>query len=155
LDVYDASRSDDIEPTTPFVPGYRGDRGWGFRYLNLTRAMIRLYRAKTPGSTLLALASPEAGQSVSGGNLHVEWSAAGKPVESYTLSLDGRGVARAIHADAYDLPLGNVLPGRHTLTLIANGTVTRFPISGADVDRDLVAPRSVVVSAEFLKAAPQ
>lgn len=45
VDCYSAELSDDIEPTSTAIRGYRGGLGWGFQYLRLTRALIQRYHA--------------------------------------------------------------------------------------------------------------
>src|SRR6266480_933786 len=41
-----------IEPTQINACGIRGCGGWGYYYMNLTKALISLYRKETPGIIL-------------------------------------------------------------------------------------------------------
>jgi len=55
VDSYSVELSDDIEPIS-LTAGYRGDQGgWGFHYLNLTRALINLYRQDMAECTIMAI----------------------------------------------------------------------------------------------------
>lgn len=55
VDTYSVELSDDLEPVSLTAAGYRGDMGgWGFYYLNLTRALMDLYRHQADDCTLLA-----------------------------------------------------------------------------------------------------
>ena len=55
---YNLEFSDEMEPTALDKCGYRGCGGWGYYYMNLTKALISLYRKETPDITVLALSGP-------------------------------------------------------------------------------------------------
>jgi len=74
-DSYTVEFSDDIEPVSLTAPGYRGEGGWGFYYLNLTQALIALYRGQASDCTILAVNTPV----IQGNNLTVEWFVLGMP----------------------------------------------------------------------------
>ena len=54
-DTYSIELSDDLEPISPTVCGYRGTEPYGFYYLNLTRALMDIYRGQADDVTLLAV----------------------------------------------------------------------------------------------------
>ena len=151
-DSYDPSLSNDIEPTSLTAYGYRGSGGWGFYYLNLTRACINLYRQKVPQTTILAIDSPHRGQVVKTPGITVRWACVGKAPTGFTLRLDGKVVARHIPPSrrAYTVDLRGAAPGRNTLTLHADGAVSRFEISYAHESRRLAQPISTVAQLVFI-----
>ena len=57
-DEYNLEFSDDIEPTKSDQCAYRGCGGWGFYYMNLTKAILSLYEEVTPDITIMALSAP-------------------------------------------------------------------------------------------------
>ena len=60
MDTYNVEFSDDIEPVSLTVPGYRGDQGgWGYYYLNLPQTLMALYRGQADDCTLLAVTAPD------------------------------------------------------------------------------------------------
>lgn len=128
-DSYNVELSTDMEPTSLTACGYRGCGGWGMYYLNLTRAMVAMYRQDTPEDTVLAVASPLQGQTVTGANMQVSWSAIGAPALSYTILLDGQPAAQGIHGTTYTVSLAGVANGLHTLTLIAEGALTHYALA--------------------------
>ena len=129
LDCYDTHLSNDIEPTS--LTAYCGCGGWGFYYLNLTRAFVNLYHQGVPRTTVLAIGSPERNAVVSGKSVFVRWACAGKPPQSFTLLIDGRKIAGDIDsaARACTVSLAGLNPGRHEMTLRANGAVSSFKLS--------------------------
>ncbi|HZO87662.1 MAG TPA: hypothetical protein VFB38_04925 [Chthonomonadaceae bacterium] len=149
VDCYNVELSNDIEPTSLTACAYRGCGGWGYTYLNLTRAAIRLYHGQAPETTLLALASPQPGAAVSGPTLRVEWAALGAPARGFTLRLDGKDVARNVPGSAYTLDIRRLAAGRHRLTLLAEGVVTRFPLSAIREAEPLAVPIPASVQVEF------
>ena len=131
VDCYDKHLNNDIEPTSLNACAYRGCGGWGFYYLNLTRACINLYHQMVPKTTVLAIGSPARNGAVSGKTFRVKWACIGKSPQSFTVSIDGKKVAGGIKnsARAYTLKLAGLKPGRHELTLRANGAVSLFHLS--------------------------
>jgi hypothetical protein len=129
LDEYDPELSDDIEPTILDRGGYRGGRGWGYYYLNLTRALISLYRGDTPDITVLALSGPEGSREQTSPLLQLRWSSIGRAARGYRLDLDGATVANHLEGPRYTLDLTHVSRGPHRVTLTAIGTHTYFNLT--------------------------
>ncbi len=140
VDSYSVELSDDIEPVSLTTPAYRGDGGWGFLYLNQTRALIDLYRQETPETTVLAIRAPLRGQVVTGGTLEVEWNWVGVEPESFTIEVDGKTAALTgreagatevggLQGKKATIDLSGVPAGTATLRLIANGAAQRYRLS--------------------------
>lgn len=151
VDTYNVEFSDDLEPVSLTAPGYRGDGGWGFTYLNLTRALVDVYRHGFDGSTLLAVSEPLAHTEGAGEVLPVAWSVLGPQPESFTLLVDDDVVAKDLKGSRAELPLTGLAPGAHTLTVIAEGAVTRYPLSYTSLDEPLQEPVPVRVDVPFWK----
>jgi len=140
VDTYSVELSDDLEPVSLTAPGFRGDRGgWGFYYLNLTRALMDLYRGKAGDSTLLAVSGPARGAVVSGVTLPVTWSIVGAPASGFTLAVDGKAIRKHIAGTGAELSLAGLAKGPHILTVIAEGAQTRYPLSWIELDDPLEA----------------
>lgn len=129
VDSYSAELSDDIEPTSLCAPAYRGDGGWGFLFLNLTRALVDLYRQKTPETTVVAIARPLRREVITSNTLTVEWAWVGKPPHSFTLTLNGKTVARNLQGRQAVVNVRDVPDGPVTLRLTAEGTKARYLLS--------------------------
>ncbi|MBI4558564.1 MAG: hypothetical protein HY706_13355 [Candidatus Hydrogenedentes bacterium] len=129
VDSYSVELSDDIEPVSLTTPAYRGQGGWGFYFLNLTRALVDLYRQETPQTTVAVISTPRRGDVVTSDQLPVEWTWVGKPPSGFTLLLNGKTVARNLHGNRATLDLSRVSDGPATLTLIAEGTQARYALS--------------------------
>jgi hypothetical protein len=127
-DTYSIELSDDIEPTKLNGCGYRGCGGWGYYYLNLTKALMELYRGKTPDATLVVLSSPLNGSSVPAGDVNVGWTVTGAPAKSFRLFLDRKAIVQDYRGDHYILPATAVRSGKHTLTIEASGTKSYFDL---------------------------
>lgn len=137
-DSYSVELSDDIEPVSLTAAGYRGDRGgWGFRYANLTAALVDLYKQEPREDSLLAVFAPVAGQEVSGSMVEVAWEAVGKTPVSFTILLDGAPVAEGIQGSAYTLDVSGIAPGKHTVTVVAEGAVTHYKLAFDRMDERL------------------
>ena len=128
-DTYTEQLSDDIEPTSPTDCGYVSCGGWGFYYLNLTRALVDMYHEAHPQSTLLAVGSPLRGGNVCGSTLQVNWSTVGAQAAGFDVLLDGRRVASGLRASPYTLHLEGIGTGTHTLTVRAVGATNRYSLS--------------------------
>jgi hypothetical protein len=131
-DSYSVELSDDIEPVSLTTPAYRGDGGWGFHFLNLTRALVDLYRQKTPATTVLAIARPDRGSTLNGDRVPVQWTWAGKTPRSFTIALNGTPVARGLSGAEATIDLGPLKDGPVVLRLTAEGTEARYPMSFTD-----------------------
>jgi hypothetical protein len=130
VDSYSFELSDDIEPVSLTSRAYRGEGGWGFYYLNLTRALVDLYCGDAvPQDTLLAVSRPLRGETVRGGTMQIEWATVGKPAAAFLIDLDGQEVARVTEGCTYALRLRDVPAGAHVLKVTAADTQTRYPLS--------------------------
>jgi hypothetical protein len=149
VDSYSVPLSNDIEPTSTTMRGYRGDLGYGFFYQNLTRALIAYYHGDAASDTILTVAAPDRNTTVKGESLAVEWHAIGRPATSYSVELDGRTVAANAHGTKADVSLKGLKPGAHRLTVRANGATTHFPLSTTREDLPLARPVPTVVNVAF------
>ncbi len=152
VDTYTAALSNDIEPTSLSGCGYASCGGWGFYYLNLTRALIHLYHQPHPQTTVLAVAAPLRGQVVCGPTLHVSWATAGAPVRRFTLLLDGHVVTSGLAASSYTLSLAGVANGAHVLTVEANGAVSALVPSYGHRAHLLAQPVPTSAQVRFTRA---
>jgi hypothetical protein len=150
LDTYSVELSDDIEPVSLTAPGYRGDGGYGFYYLNLTRALMDLYRGKADDCTLLAVSSPERYALVTGEALHVAWSTIGAPADHYTIAIDGLPVQQNVTSTSVEVPVAGIAQGPHRLTVIAGNAITRYPLSWTELDTPMGTPMRVEVDVPFV-----
>ncbi len=128
-DSYSVELSDDIEPVSLTTPAYRGHGGWGFHYLNLTRALVDLYRQKTPQTTVLAIAHPGRREVVAKDRVPVQWTWVGKPPTSFSIALNGTTVARDLRGTEAVIDLTTLKDGPALLRLTADGTQDRYPLS--------------------------
>ena len=128
-DSYSVELSDDIEPVSLTCPGYRGDGGWGFLYLNLTRALVDLYRQKTPETTVLAVEQPSRRQLVHEDRLPLKWTWLGKPPHGFAVALNGKTVASGIQGTKAIVDLRRQRDGPIVLRLTAEGTKARYELS--------------------------
>jgi hypothetical protein len=150
VDTYSVELSDDLEPVSLTAPGYRGDKGgWGFYYLNLTQALMALYRGQADDCTILAVSSPLGGTVASGPALRVTWTSVGAPAESFTIAIDGKIWQEKATGAAAEIPLAGLSPGPHRLTVIANGAATRYPLSLTELDVPLERPIPVEAHVPF------
>ena len=81
---YNPEFSDDLEPTQMDACGARGCGGWGYYFMNLTKALISLYRRQTPDITVLALSAPFQAQCVKVKQLPLSWNVIGQATEPVT-----------------------------------------------------------------------
>jgi hypothetical protein len=128
-DEYNLELSDDLEPTQLDGCGFRGCGGWGYYYMNLTKALISLYRNETPDITVLALSGPTLPALVREKQLPLTWNYLGKSPSGYALKVDGHTGVENLAGDKYTLDLSNLSPGKHTVQLVANGVHTYFDLS--------------------------
>ena len=97
--------------------------------MNLTKALISLYRRETPDITVLALSGPEQSAVVKENQLPLTWNYVGKSPGSYTLKVDGRVVAENVSGEKYTLDLSMLSPGKHTVQVVAKGVHTYFDLA--------------------------
>ena len=149
VDEYNLEGSDDIEPTQLKTCAYRGCGGWGYYYMNLTKGLISLYRGETPGITVLALSGPFQPAVVKQNSLPLTWQAVGDAPKSYDLQIDGATVAKAIQGKKYSLDLSRLHPGKHRVTLQANGVHSVFDLNPEKLTVKSAAPLPVTSTIEF------
>lgn len=155
-DTYSVELSDDLEPVSLTAPGYRGDQGgWGFYYLNLTRALIDLYRHPSDTtispSTLLAVSVPLPNAIITGETLRVNWSVIGPTPSGFTLCIDGVDICTHLTGTmAEEIALDALETGPHILSVIAEGVTTRYPLSSVGLDAPLLSPIPVQVNVSFM-----
>jgi len=150
-DSYTVELSDDMEPVSLTADGYRGDSGgWGYYYLNLTRALVRLFHQQEPQDTVMAVYPPNRDAEVTKDHINLRWAVAGKIPAGYKILLDENVVAEDVQGNAYKLDLSDMLNGAHTITMIAEGATTCFPISATEVDTPLDEPIPVKIRIPFI-----
>ncbi len=130
LDTYSVEFSDDLEPISPTAPGYRGVEPYGFYYLNLTRALMDIYRDDADDVTLLALHVADS----TGSDLKLEWTTIGVQPESFTVELDNNPILENSSDLSITIPKSDLSPGEHTVSVIANGVGTRYELSKMQYD---------------------
>jgi hypothetical protein len=146
VDSYSNELSDDLEPVSLTAPGFRGDQGgWGFYYLNLTRALMDIYRGVVDDVTLLAVHVADS----TGSELALEWTTLGIEPDSYTVRLDGAPVVEETGDLTITIPLEELSPGKHTVSVTANGAGTRYDLSYTEYDSLLDELEAVVVEKTF------
>jgi hypothetical protein len=148
-DEYNLELSDDLEPTKLDKCGYRGCGGWGYYYMNLTKALISLYRNETPDITVLALSGPAVPAIVKNDRLPLTWDYLGKRPNTYTIKLDGRTVADNQQGEKYTLELSKYSTGKHTVQLVANGVHTYFDLAPERLATKSDTPLPVTSAIEF------
>ena len=147
VDSYSVEFSDDLEPVSLTTPGFRGDRGgWGYYYLNLTQAMMDVYRGKADDVTLLAVHVADS----TGPALNLEWTTIGVPPASYTVSLDGRAIVEETPDLCCSIPLEGMPSGEHTVSVRAIGTGTRYGLSLTELDIPFRELMPVMVEKTFM-----
>ncbi|PYT29598.1 MAG: hypothetical protein DMG57_11120 [Acidobacteria bacterium] len=78
----------------------------------------------------------------------------GKTPANYTLQVDWKPVARQITGEDYVLHLASIVPGKHRITLVANGAHTYFNLTPELMARKSDKPLPVTSSIEFTYAPP-
>jgi hypothetical protein len=147
LDSYSVEFSDDLEPVSLTAPGYRGDNGgWGYFYLNMTRALMDIYRGNADDVTLMAVNLSEKTDN----ELVLEWNTIGVVPDSYTIKINDDILVKDIFNLKYTLSLENYTPGKHTISVIANGVGTRYKLSPTELDVPSKELKPVVVTSSFI-----
>lgn len=144
-DTYSIEFSDDLEPISPAVAGYRGVAPYGYYYLNMTRAMMDIYRGAAEDVTLMAVNIADS----TGGDLKLEWTTLGIPPESYTVWVDGDIILEETTEPGCSISVANLSPGRHVVAVRANGTGTRYALSLTQYDMITNDLMPVVVKKTF------
>jgi hypothetical protein len=150
VDIYNAELSNDMEPTRMDACAYRGCGGWGYYYMNLTKALISLDRKETPEITVLALAGTIPPAVVTDSALPLRWSTIGPTPSSYTLKVDAKIVAEQLHGESYTLNLLSLAPGKHHVMLQANGVHTYFDLAPERLATRSPTPLKVTSAIDFI-----
>jgi hypothetical protein len=148
-DEYNLELSDDIEPTRMTGCAYRGCGGWGYYYMNLTKALISLYKGETPDATVMALSASFQPADFKGSHVPIRWSVLGKTPVAYTLLVDGKTVAESLHGSEYSLDSSDLSPGKHRITLHAEGAQSYYDLDPAKPTTKSTKPLPVTSSIEF------
>ena len=148
-DEYNLDLSDDMEPTRMDECAYRGCGGWGYYYMNLTKALISLYRAETPDATVMALSGSLQPISSQGSHMLLRWSVLGNRPHSYTLSIDGRTIVADLRFSDYNLDASTLSPGKHRITLVAEGAKAYYDLDPSKIATKSNVPLPVTSSIEF------
>jgi hypothetical protein len=151
-DEYNLELSDDIEPTRMNACAYRGCGGWGYYYLNLTKALISLYRNETPDATVMALSAPFQPAKITGVHLPLHWSVIGQVPSRYSISVDERPIAKGLQGTKYDLDLSKLTAGKHRVTLVAESAKTYYDLDPAKIATKSAKALPVTSSIEFIYA---
>ena len=78
----------------------------------------------------------------------LSWNMLGKAPSRYTLQLDRRTIAENIQGEKYVLDLSHTRPGKHRVTLIANGAHTIRSGAG-EAGEEIATPLPVTSAIEF------
>jgi len=153
VDSYNVELSDDLEPVSLTAPAYRGNGGWGYYYLNLTQALLDLYRQKSPETTVIAVSNPADGEIVNSDRIYVKWSWAGKEPSGFTVSINGIVVAEHIKGSDKEIDLKKFSNGPLKLVVTAEGTTSRFNLSSTGEDNYLqkLTPATAVINLTLKK----
>jgi len=147
LDEYNVELSDDIEPVSLIADGYRGDTGgWGFYYLNLTQALINIFKQGENSSTILAVNTPV----ISKDKIKLKWSIIGKSPKSYTIAIDSNTILKDVTGNSCDIPIKGIKLGKHIVTVKAHGVFTHYPLSKINIDLPSINPIPVIVTRKFI-----
>ena len=117
--------------------------------MNLTKALISLYRGEAPGSTVMALSGPFQAAAVKQSTLALTWQTVGNSPKNYDVQVDGATVAKAIQGDKYSLDLSRLHLGKHRVTLVANGAHTFFDLNPEKMTVKSAAPLPVTSTVDF------
>ncbi len=151
VDSYSVELSDDIEPVSTTAKGYRGDKGgWGYYFLNLTRALIGIDKNTSKGSTILAVAKPLRNSVLTKDTkLNVQWAVTGVIPNIYTVLVDGKIVSDKVMGLSAEVSLTGMSKGSHILTVKAKDAFSYFPLSYLKEDTILNKPVPAEVNVPF------
>lgn len=151
LDSYTAELCDDWESVSLTSPGFREGYGWGFYYHNMLRALVDMYKEKVPETSVVVISSPLNTQVITENKLKVRWVSVGVPASGYTITLNGKPVAKSVRGSEAVIDLSSVSDGRViSLGVIAQGTKTYFPLYYDREVARLAKPLPANASVEFI-----
>ncbi len=146
LDEHSMEFSDDFEPVSPTASGSRDSTGgWGFYYLNMTRALMDIFRNKDNNSTLLAASITE----ISDKTIKLNWSVAGEIPKSFTVTIGNKVIYKEISVLTCEIPVQSLSKDVQTITIIANDVHTHYALSKTEFDDVLEKPIPVNVNLTF------
>lgn len=143
LDEHSIEFSDDFEPVSLTASGLR-DRtgGWGYYYLNMTRALMDIFNKKDQNSTLMAAYITK----VSDQSINLQWSVAGEIPKSFDVSVDDKPLLKSISGMTCEIPVKELSKGNHTITVSANNVHTHYALSKTEFDEIAEKPLPVQVN---------
>ena len=143
LDEYSIELSDDFEPVSLTASGSR-DRtgGWGFYYLNMTRALMDIFHNNDKNSTLLAASITE----VSDKSIKLNWSVAGEMPKSFTVAIGDKVFFKEISGMTCEIPVQGLSKGIQTITITANDVHTHYALLKTEFDEIAEEPLPVIVN---------
>jgi hypothetical protein len=98
--------------------------------MNLTRAMMDIYRGDANDVTLMAVNLADS----TGSELKFEWNTIGVAPKSFTVKLDGKTLLENTNVLTCSIPRNEIKPGDHTFSVEANGAGTRYELSKFQYD---------------------
>jgi len=142
LDEHSMEFSDDFEPVSMTAAGLRDKTGgWGFYYLNMTKALMDIFNEKDMNSTVMAAyISEKTDQSVK-----ITWSVIGKVPENYTVMVGDKVLFKDLTGAACEIPVQELSKGSNTVTITANGVKTHYALSKTEMDQISDTPLPVEV----------
>jgi len=142
LDEHSIEFSDDFEPVSLTAPGMRDNKGgWGFYYLNMTRALMDIFHKKDQNSTLLAAYISK----ISDQSIKLQWSVAGEIPKSFDVAVDDKYLLKGISGNSCSIPVKGLSKGNHTITISANNVHTHYALSKTEFDEISEKPLPVKV----------
>jgi hypothetical protein len=141
-DEYSMEFSDDFEPVSLTAAGLRDKTGgWGFYYLNMTKALMDVFNEKDMNSTVMAAnISEKTEQSVK-----ITWSVIGRDPANYTVSIGEKVLFKELTDVICEIPVKELSKGQNTVTIKANGVNTRYKLSRTEMDQVSETPLPVEV----------
>jgi hypothetical protein len=142
LDEHSMEFSDDFEPVSMTAAGSRDKTGgWGFYYLNMTKALMDLFNEKDMNSTIMAAnISEKTNQSVK-----ISWSVIGKAPDNYTVSIGDKVLFKDLAGMSCEIPVKELSKGMNAVSIKANGVTTRYRLSKTEMDQVSETPLPVEV----------
>jgi hypothetical protein len=96
----------------------------------MTRALMDIYRGDADDVTLLAVHVADS----TGNDLKLEWTTIGVEPESFTVRLDGNPILENTFELAASIPMSDLSPGEHLVSVTANRVGTRYELSKMQYD---------------------
>jgi hypothetical protein len=143
LDEHSLEFSDDFEPVSLTAGGSRDmTGGWGFYYLNMTRALMDIFNGKDQNSTLLAAYISEKTDK----SVKISWSVSGVAPVNYTVTLGDKVIVKETTEKFCVIPMENLSNGLQTVKITANNVHSYYPLSTTEFDEISKEPLPVYVN---------